>query len=443
MRRYIYIIIGIVVVAAIAILVLFVIKNDSTAAPAGTTASTTGSLPTVGSQGGNSSGTPSGGTAAGVGTLGLPTVNGSSTASPTSGTMTVQSFGVLSSDPVLDYFIDPQNNITAVEPTGAVITISNGQTATINSSTIDNIISASFSYDGKKILVSYGNPVSPQSGLFDVATNRWTTLPQGMLSPQWSPSANYQIAYFVTANNGKLALATIDASNLKASPSTITTINADDLTLAWPTKTEFIFSDKPTLQNAGSIWAYNSATGALASIAYENPGAEGIWSHDAAIPYGLVFFTQGNTLQLQAVSGNLPTQPLSLLTLPSKCAFNPEQMPITPSSTVIAATTTASKSNKKVAAAPVATSTPYLALYCGIPRSSSGFSSAHLPDDYEMNSLFTSDDVYKINTATGAEQTLWNDQTQNVDASNVKFFNDALFFVNRYDRKLYGLTFVN
>jgi hypothetical protein len=88
-----------------------------------------------------------------------------------------------------------------------------------------------------------------------------------------------------------------------------------------------------------------------------------------------------------------------------------------------------------------ATSTAYLALYCGVPRSSSGFSSARLPDDYETMALFTSDNIYKIITATGVEQVLWSDATQNVDVSDVRFFNNALFFVNRYDQKLYGLTF--
>ena len=104
----------------------------------------------------------------------------------------------------------------------------------MNSSTINNIISANFSYDGKKILVNYGDPSNPQSGIFDVATNAWTSLPQGMMSPQWSPRNNYQIAYLVTTNSGKLALATIDATNLKSAPSALLALNASDLTLQWP-----------------------------------------------------------------------------------------------------------------------------------------------------------------------------------------------------------------
>jgi hypothetical protein len=348
----------------------------------------------------------------------------------------------------LDYFIDAKNNITAIQPTGEIITIANGQVATVNTSTVVGTISASFSYDGKKIVVSYGDPSDPQTGIYNVATNAWTVLPQGMLSPQWAPINNYQIAYLAVPSAGKLALATINAASLKTAPTTLLTLNANDLTLQWPTANEFILSDKPTSQNADSVWVYNSSAGTLNPLIYEVSGAEGIWSHNAAIPYGLTFFNNqsghGNTLQLQAFSGNLPSQPLAFSTLPSKCVFNTELMPVATSIVSGGATSTTASSTAKTSAKTAApTSTPYLALYCGIPRSSSGFSSAHLPDDYNTMALFTSDDIYKINTATGAEQVLWSDATQNMDVSDVKFFNNALFFVNRYDQKLYGFTFSN
>ncbi len=447
MKRYIYIIIGIVVAAVIIILVLFLIKNRA-AGPSLVT-SGTGSLPATGAQGsGSSSPAGSGGTACGASPIGLSPITGSSTPTTTSGQMAVQSFGVLSSNPVIDYFVDSHNTITAIEPTGEVFTVSSGQSTIVNSSTIDNIISAKFSYDGKKILVSYGDPSNPQAGVFDVATNAWTSLPQGMISPEWAPLNTYQIAYLVTTNSGKLALATMDAANLKIAPSALLSLNASDLTLQWPSKTEFILSDRPTAQSPGSIWAFNSQTGGFSSILYGVDGAESMWSNNSTFPYGLLFFNgnSGNTLELQALSGNLPTESLTFATLPSKCVFNTESMPIASSSTSTTAATSTPSSTTKKAPAPAKnspTSTPYLALYCGVPRGSSGFSSAHLPDDYNMMALFTSDDLYKVNTQTGAVQSLWSDATQNVDVSDVKFANNALFFVNRYDQKLYGLTFTN
>jgi hypothetical protein len=445
MKRYIYIIIGIIVAAAIAILVLFFIKNKTASTTLNAFGTPSGSLPITGTQGGNASGI--GGAVAALGLT--PIASGTPAAS---GQVAVQKFGVLSDAPILDYFINPQNNITAIEPTGAVITISNGQSTVINSSTASNIISASFSYDGEKIVLSYGDVADPQTAIFDVASNTWAALPKGIQSPQWSPINNYQIAYLTPTTGGKLLLSVVDAANIKKGSSAILSLNANDLSLQWPVKNEFILSDKPTFQNAGAVWVFNSQIGTLNPLIYEVSGAEGIWSHNATIPYGLTFFNnptgQGDILQLQPSIGTLPTQPLNFLTLPSKCVLNTELMPIASSSTItnttssIASSTPSSTKKTKVAAViPAATSTPYLALYCGVPRSSSGFSSAHLPDDYNTLSLLTSDDLYKVNTATGAEQVLWSDASQNMDASNVKFFNNALFFINRYDNKLYGLTF--
>ena len=64
---------------------------------------------------------------------------------------------------------------------------------------------------------------------------------------------------------------------------------------------------------------------------------------------------------------------------------------------------------------------------------------SHLPDDYNQMSLFTSDDIYRINLQSGAIDTTFKDPTQNMDISDVKLFNQTLFFVNRYDQKLYGV----
>ena len=65
------------------------------------------------------------------------------------------------------------------------------------------------------------------------------------------------------------------------------------------------------------------------------------------------------------------------------------------------------------------TSTPYL--YCGVPRDSETLSISHLPDDYDQMALFTSDDIYQVNLQSGAIDTVFNDQSQNFDVSDVNF----------------------
>lgn len=413
MKRYLYIIIGIVVAAVLAILIILFIKGRSSS-PTVTTPNGTGSLPSVTTQS-NSSGTQNN-TAT---SLALPSL--SSTTTSGAPQPSVGSFGVLSTNPVLDYFANANNVITAIQPNGQIITISNGQSTNISSSTTEDIISASFSYDGKKILVSFGDPTNPQATLFDTTTQTWTSLPQGMLSPQWSPNS-YQIAYLSSsAGTGKLALSMINAASLKAGVATLFTLNANDMDLFWLSKNQFILSDKPTSYINGSVWLFNSTSDSLTPIVYESNGVEALWSRSTST-LGLVFSNGGSAqnpgLQLETTAGNV-VQQLNFVTLPSKCLFNVAQTPTSTTAT---------------------TSSAELDLYCGIPRATSGFSSARLPDDYETIALFTSDDIYKINTASGATQSLWSGATQNIDTSDLKIFNGTLFFINRYNQELYGLV---
>ena len=215
-----------------------------------------------------------------------------------------------------------------------------------------------------------------------------------------------------------MALSIVNTANLKSGVATLLTLHANDLSLQWLNKSTFILSDKPSVNNNGSIWLFNSQGGGLTPLVFEESGLEGIWSHGTKTT-GLVFSDspsgQSQPLLLESVSTSLSSRSLTFSTLPSKCLFNNDS-----SST--------------------ATSSAYLALYCGIPRPSSNFASAHLPDDYNMMALFTSDDIYKVNTVNGQTQTLWSSQSQNVDASNLKIFNNTLFFVNRYNQELYGLV---
>jgi len=172
------------------------------------------------------------------------------------------------------------------------------------------------------------------------------------------------------------------------------------------------------------MWIFDSQKNTLTPIMYETAGVESTWGNAASGTLGLVFQSTGKNSSLKLVTPTGTTyHALTLLTLPSKCAFSI-------ATSTIPAATTSSK--------PTISSVSYL--YCGIPADSGAFSSAQLPDDYNMMSLFTSDTITRINVATGGEDVLWNDPTQNIDATDLKFFNNTLFFVNRYDLKLYALT---
>jgi hypothetical protein len=108
---------------------------------------------------------------------------------------------------------------------------------------------------------------------------------------------------------------------------------------------------------------------------------------------------------------------LSFTTLPSKCIFG------TPG----------------VASGTINPSAP---IYCAVPSDQSTFSVARLPDEYDQKVYFTNDDFYQINTNTGSLNKIFSAPTANltIDATRMKIFNNILFFINRYDQKIYALA---
>jgi hypothetical protein len=409
MKRYLYILGVIVVVAVLIVLGLFLWKNTSAGLPAVQTG-TTGTLPSTGTQG-STGNTANGGTGA-TGTTGTGSSGG--TAGVVAG-----SFGPLSNDSVLDYYVAPNNSILALESNGAIASITNGKLSYMSTSTASNIIGGSFSYDGKKALLNFGDASNPQTSIFDVASHKWTALPQGIQSPRWS-SSDYRIAYMASVATGTERLATINAATPKNGSSILLSMHAQDLSVQWVNKTQFVLSDKPSVYAPGSAWLFDSSSQSLTPIALSLPGLESAWSVGGttknSASLGLLFFApssgqSSNVLQLVNTAGTV-LQGLSIQTLPSKCGFT----------------------------TPGTNSTATLALYCGIPRDATAFASANLPDDYNQMALFTSDSLYRINTQTGTLDTLWNDTNQNVDISDVKAANNEIFFIDRYTNKLYELT---
>ena len=402
-RSIIIIAVVIVVIFAGAAFWFFILRNQSAAPATAGTSAAGGALPTAGTQTGAGGGTGAGGA--------LP----SSTVLSGSG-LTTQ-FGIVSDEPVLDYFIDAQNNTTVVEPDGKIATIANGQATFLSSITIQGMLTAGFSHDGAKILVNFGDPANPQTSIFNLTTKAWTPLALGIISPVWSPSDN-RIAYLKQNTDGGESLTTLDVSKTTNKPVVLLTLNMEDLTVAWPNKAQVVLSDKPSAYSQGSIWLFDLQKKTLSQPIPAQYGLAAAWSNTtstAELSFSTAAFGRsGGTLSLMNPAGAAPTQTLSFLTLPSKCAFN-------------------------YVGVAASSSLPYLTLYCAVPGDQSKLSNAKLPDDYDQMALVTADVFYRVNAATGAMDTVFA-PTQGVDATDLRVVNHILFFVNRYDQKLYAIS---
>lgn len=433
MRRVLIVLIIVIAAAALGFGAWWLLsQNQQTQTPP---AGTTGSLPEVGTQG---TGTGAGGTGSGTSGAGS-TVIGSFTPGSASGTTNggaaaaIKSFGVAYAGPTANYFVDARNNIIIVGPDGTITEVTAGASSTLSSTPIANFIGATFSYDGKKVLVSFGDPANPQSSIFDVATKSWTPLPTGIVSPQFAPS-DYRIAYLT--NGTTTSLFTLDTVNPKKAATLLLTSYLQDLTLSWIAPTQMVLAGRPGTYEPTNILLFDTAKSTLTPIVYEGMGAESIWTGPSGSTptLGLVFMKSGSgySLRLANATGSA-LQTMNFLTLPSKCGFSiePGALPPAPTST---ATSTSNATGKMI----VAPTVPML--YCGIPRDASGFTAAHLPDDYDQMALFTVDDLYRVNIVTGTTTALLADASQSFDIFKPKWFAGSVFFINRYNQELYGLT---
>ena len=418
MRQRIIIIGAVVVIIIIALfLVWHFVFSGSGASPATTNNGQTGTLPNVGVQTGT-------GNATGAGTTTVGTFPSGNLSGQQNGTGTAVAFGILGNEPVADYFIDAQQNMLAVEPDGKISKTTAGQSAFLSSSPVDNFIAGSFSYNGAKALVSFGDPAAPQTSVFDVATKAWMPLPVGLISPAWSPS-DYRVAYLTSnASSVTETIATLDVSKASNKPVVLLTLHASDLSVKWLDATRLLIADKPSAYVPSSLWVYDLSKKTLSAVISELPGLETAWGIPAGksgTPVGLVF-SAGNTatggnLHLTDLSGNA-INGLSFLTLPSKCLFANQ------TSTTANSTSTAS----------------YLGIFCAVPNPQSNFSGSRLPDSYDQMGLFTQDSFVLVNLASGQVSTIFSNSPTAIDAMDLKIFNNALFFVNRYDSKLYAIS---
>ncbi len=315
------------------------------------------------------------------------------------------SFGLAADAEALDYFVDAQNILWLIQPDGIVNKVSIGKSASASTAKVDGIVSAKFSFDGKKVLVSASTGKRVVWSVYDVAANSWTALSAGIENAVWSP-ADLRIAY-ATEKNSLSSLQTLDLSK-KVSPRTFAVLAIQDPLLVWgDAKTVFV-TQKPGAAAAADIFKINLSTGFVSLWKKELKGAELLWG--LAAKQGLLWSTSqsGGSLSLLDQSGAV-LHTLGVITLPSKCVFSSVS----------------------------ASSTP---LICGVPRDRTRLGLAALPDDYEQRALYTADDIYSTNILTGNLSQVFTDAKYSFDISSPKVFGGNLFFINRLDNKIYALS---
>lgn len=325
---------------------------------------------------------------------------------------------ILSSEPIESYFVYSKGVWAAVRSNGEIVEVQNGQLNALSSTKIDDLIGASFSFDGKRVLAVFGNRENPQTSIFDIKTKSWEPLEAGARRAAWSPNDN-RVVYFVP-KGGRAALVTIDTGKFRAAPKELIRMNVLGLVPNWISKNQVILTEPPSSAILSSLWSFDLNSKTLTKLATESPGLEAVWDEEGG--EGLLFSAaggRGGSLKLIDNTGKI-LESLGFLTLASKCVFSEGTISGENSSTE-------------------ATSEKFL--NCAVPRDAQAFAGSALPDDYQKKKLTTADDFFQINLEDGSVTTISADPNRSFDAERVRVLDDQLFFINRPDQKLYVISF--
>ncbi|RJP44902.1 hypothetical protein C4587_01270 [Candidatus Parcubacteria bacterium] len=345
------------------------------------------------------------------GTAGETLPGGGLAASPT------DDFGRVSDVAARSFFVNEDNSVTILQPDGRIARISGGELTTLSASLIVNLFRADFSHDGKKILAVFGSRETPQVSVFDTEARTWQPIGiESATAVSWSRT-DYRIA-FLTAKGGTGELNILDLGNPKAKIQKVADIRFYDGELHWISPDEVVLTERGAALVRSSAWKLNLKTKVLVPLALDQLGLDALWEEEGG-GRGLVFTGTrrglGGELYFQDKEGNL--RRMSILTLPSKCAFGPP-----PGKAPEAATSSAPGY-----------------FYCATPIDPEILDVTPLPDAYFKEVFRSSDSVLRVDPNTGLVLSLLPDSAPGVDASNLQVSAGRLFFINRLDGRIYAL----
>lgn len=314
--------------------------------------------------------------------------------------------------PIISYHIDRDGGVIALKQNGTIVRMFASKQTLLSDSELVNIASAGVSPDATRVFVILQGATSKSLSVFDIATKTWKalSLPATISHAFWSPTDS-RLAY-TTEDQGITTVFTIDIKAKTITPKKLFALHGDDFVFSWESPSRIFITTPPSAFAAQPIYYFDVPTQKISLFSEGKLGAEVLWG--ASSSSGLLFSSatsqRGGVLSLISPSGGA-IESFSFITLPHKCAF--------------ASHSSGSSTNDT--------------LFCAVPRDIPTINRSVLPDDYLKKAILTSDAFLSINLENGVITNLYNGDS-NFDAIALQPFGSSLYFVNRYDNKLYVVT---
>lgn len=332
---------------------------------------------------------------------------------------------ILSSQGVVDYWAKigfssgtstvssgDQGEIFYISSGGVIYKIENNKEEKISEASFANIKRIKASPDGNKIAVQYGklDPNISDVGailridVYDVSKNIWQSIVGDITAYDWSLDGK-KLAYLEKNSKGESDLIIKDLADSKQKETKIFSLNQIGFDIKWVDNDRIFFVSKPAFDVLSEVWEFNLKTKIFSKII----GGKGLmlnWSkfRDSGLKF-IVDNKRNYSLQLINNKG-LTIGNFKFKTLPDKCFISsPAQ------------------------------------IYCAIPRDQDVFNVGIFPDDYLKRSILFADGIYQIDMNINSFKAIFEENEPVIDAINLTLSGNKLFFINRYDSKLYSLEF--
>lgn len=252
------------------------------------------------------------------------------------------------------------------------------------------------SLNGDMAIIATGSKAAPTFAVINVITRKRVFLPALTQSATWHP--NGKDVVFLREEDAKNPAGVYVYTVSRGTSTLLARLTMAGVKLGPYSSSAISMIEEPSLQRPSRAWSFDLGRKTLRQLAPATAGLMASWSGSTE-PLHMLAFAPAIGLA-QIANGKITAFTDNIQTLPIKCAL-----------------------------------TSGLA-YCAIPNAVP----AKLPDSYLQKAVYTIDSFVTL-TKEGVSSTLFNSQAegQPVDAVSLQKIGDSLYFINRYDNKLYSL----